>query len=342
MTEPALKKLSTSDAKLSSLWESITCGDLIAEKKDHKVISIGSNESVTSACEILAKHGISSAPIYDKAQDMVLGVFDFRDLAACLVNVVGEMDAETMGKKNLALKDILRHEKAQLAADLSQHDKFHSVQTTAKLTEALQFFGLGQHRVFVVDKEKHIVGVLSQSDALQYLHKHINETGLTDCTLDALGIVRPREQVVHIDQEQSVLSALKAMQNYSVTSVCVSQNKQLAGNFSMGDVKYLLKLGRLRTLLLPLREVLQTIRLAKDKERRYQSQVPVFTAHLDMTLGKAVGRMAATRTHRLWITDNKQSIQGVMTLSDVLKTLTPIQAREHWKAFPLIKFVPAV
>jgi CBS-domain-containing membrane protein len=338
--EPSLKK-STNEKKLGNLWESVTCGQLAGEN-NRKLISIGSNDSVVKACEILAEHGISSAPIVDRERNMLLGVFDFRDLAACLLNVVGSLDVEEVRKGNWSLKDVLKHEKAELASDLSQHDKFHSVQSDAPLLSAVQYFGLGQHRVFVLDKEKAIKGVLSQSDALKFLDKHMDDTGLGLSTIESLGVIRPREQVVHVPDDQSVLQALKLMQSHGVSSLCVTRGGALAGNFSMGDVKYLLKLGRLSTLLQPLKAVLQNIRLAKDHERKHESQVPTFTTTPDMCFGKAVGRLVATRSHRLWVIDSQRQVHGLMSLSDVLRTLTPKKARDHWKEFPLISFVPAV
>jgi len=65
----------------------------------------------------------------------------------------------------------LEEHSADFAADLSQHDKFHSVLDSDTLLGAVEYFGQGQHRVVVLNKKKELVGLLSQSDALRYLEK---------------------------------------------------------------------------------------------------------------------------------------------------------------------------
>eukprot|EP00457_Paulinella_chromatophora_P005971 gb/GEZN01005989.1/.p1 GENE.gb/GEZN01005989.1/~~gb/GEZN01005989.1/.p1 ORF type:complete len:372 (+),score=43.26 gb/GEZN01005989.1/:72-1118(+) len=338
------KTITAQDGKLEALWTGITCGELALEKK-LKLITIPHNATVSDACLVLAQNGISSAPIYDNDEGVVVGMFDFRDLGACLVRVTEKLTPEELAKADVKLSTILSHESAELASDLSKHNHFHSVYDTSPLIEAVAFFGQGQHRVLVLNKSRDIVGILSQSDALQYLKKNIKASGMADVTLESLKVIAPKEQVVAIPQDRSVLDALKLMQSKAVSSLAmVDREGNLCGNFSITDIKYLLKLGRLDTLHHSVHDFIRKVRLAKDMEMHGKTQALVFTATTDAKLESVVGKLAATRAHRLWIIHNPSStdrgVAGVVTLSDILRTLTPKESQALWKHQPLISFVP--
>lgn len=347
------KRQSTSDAKLTQLWNSITCGEL-ASQKEKALVSIPHNASVTRACEILASNGISSAPIIDKSgvRPRVAGVFDFRDLGACIVKVVSKMaeDAKQKGtaspaeRPHLKLKDILTHEAAELASDLSHHDKFYWVTTTAPLIEAVEYFGVGAHRVFVVDEsDGDVKGIVSQSDALTFLNDHIESTGLAGTMVRDLEMINTKDKVVRISNQRSLWEGLQMMQRYEISSLCVMDGNKIWGNLSMGDIKYLVQVGRIESLMHSIKEFTQTVRLLKDKENRYQTRAPTFSAPDDATLKSIVERLVKTRAHRLWLhAPSSDILSGLVSLSDVLRSLTPKENQAHWKNQPLISFVPAV
>jgi len=99
-------------------------------------------------------------------------MFDFRDLAALLIKVFSQPLTDQQKKMLSNLKAVLNHLSAELASDLSQHDKFYSVEEDSSLLDAIDFFAKGMHRVVVLNQSKELVGVLSQSDALKYFfHK---------------------------------------------------------------------------------------------------------------------------------------------------------------------------
>jgi len=154
-----------------------------------------------------------------------------------------------------------------------------------------------------------------------------------------------RKKVTSVPQDASVLDAFKVMnkENYSSVAVLDHQGTVVA-NFSLTDIKYLLKLDKLDLLHKNLKEAIQQIRLEKDRENEYKSQMPVFTVTRDTSLKRAVGKLLATKSHRLWIV--KDSIDhhpvGVLSLSDLLHILTPKQSAKHWSKHPLIDFVPAI
>jgi len=191
------------------------------------------------------------------------------------------------------------------------------------------------------------VGILSQSDALSYFHKKLTSGDLEwlkNKTLDELKLWH--EGVVSIDESATVLEGLKLMYNKGLSSVAVIDSEKrnfISANMSMTDIKYLVHQGKLDSLKLPIKTFVQEVRLAKDREAEYKTSLPVFVVTKDTTLQAAVGKLVATRTHRLWIVKSllNHEVVGVVSLSDILRGLTPPHSQHRWKHQPYITFVPA-
>lgn len=61
-----------------------------------------------------------------------------------------------------------------------------------------------------------------------------------------------------------------------------------------------------------------------------KDKLPVFDVMETSTLGYAVGKMIATRAHRVWVVDRVQGPPiSVVTLTDVFGVITPADKPEH-------------
>ncbi len=90
---------------------------------------------------------------------------------------------------------------------------------------------------------------------------------------------------------------------------------------------------------------MKDVRLRKDKENAFETKVPVFQLPQTATLRKAIGSLCATRTHRIWVVTPDHKPIAVVTLSDILRILTPRTNAYYANAPPGVKpvrFVPAV
>jgi len=144
-------KLTEEDEKLEELWTSIKCKDLTAKQK---VITIKAKSSVLSAAEVLARNRVSSAPVVSEEDEVICGMFDFRDLGATLIKAFSQELSEEDKKSLTTLKAVLQKHSAELSTDMSKHDKFYSVNEDHPLLDAVEYFGKGLHRILVLDNEK--------------------------------------------------------------------------------------------------------------------------------------------------------------------------------------------
>jgi len=179
---------------------------------------------------------------------------------------------------------------------------------------------------------------------LRFLSDKLNKelSALGDQTLSELDLVPGAKDVVTVTEDASVLDAFKILNSKGLSSIALVNHKgELMANLSMADIKYLLQFNRLDLLFQSTKHFIQEVRLAKDKEHEYKSQAPIFTVTKDTSFKHAVGKLLATKSHRMWVTKDSLAHHpiGVITLSDILRVLTPkATAKKHW---PFISFVPA-
>jgi len=240
---------------------------------------------------------------------------------------------------------VLSKHSTDLASDLSQHNKFYTVNEDDCLLTAVEFFGQGIHRVCILNKDRKITGVLSQSDAIAYFYNELRKPEnkwLAEKSVGELKIVH--EGVISLEENATVLEGLKLMQSKGLSSIALTDKKgAVTSNFSMSDIKYLIHLDQLNLLHHTCAQFIQEVRLKKDQENDYKTSLPVFVITKDQTLEHVVGKLQATRTHRVWVVQSPGDHRavGLVSLSDILKALTPQTSEHLWEHHPYMTFVPS-
>ena len=54
-----------------------------------------------------------------------------------------------------------------------------------------------------------------------------------------------------------------------------------------------------------------------------KASFPVFDASPSVTLDYAIRKLVAVKAHRLWIVDEEGKLNGVLSLTDIIKVLLP-------------------
>lgn len=228
---------------------------------------------------------------------------------------------------------MLSKQAVKLAANSSQHDNFYSTNASGTLLDAVGLFGQGVHRVNVLDDQGNFSGVVSQSDALALLAKHAMDEALAplmNAPISQLGLCSPRE-VLTVPEGTAVIDAIKLLCDSGLTSLpVVDRRGMLLSVVSTTDIKYLFQSDELGLLHQDVHKFATETRRLQQAEMKFKATVPVFGCSPDMALGAVVGRLAATRAHRLWLHNAEGQLQGVITLSDVLRLLTPAPHKPKW------------
>ncbi|KAI8391021.1 uncharacterized protein BYT42DRAFT_179008 [Radiomyces spectabilis] len=318
-------------------WTMVHASALV---KNQKVVTIDGAMPVEEACNVLVEHNISSAPVYNghhEAKDHAIthprsyvGMIDYGDFMSYILLVLQKCPAPINSGENVPgdtfeVKDIVRRALAgqsipvKLASDLSRKNPFYSILPEATLLSAMEEFACGIHRVCVMAADGEVLGILSQSTVVQYLFDNRKSYSdieqLMNQTLRQLNL--GEADVIAVGAESIVLDALSLMRQYGVSSVAVlGNNGEIVGNISMTDVK------SYRYQLLWTR-CFQFVRIVRTQQGidDGQDRLPVFDVRLDTTLGYATAKLLATKSHRVWVTDERDRAIGVVSLTDIIRVI---------------------
>ncbi|CAO3693459.1 unnamed protein product [Umbelopsis ramanniana] len=300
------------------------------------VITIDGSLPIEEACETLLNNNISSAPVYDSTPPTstaidhprsYIGMFDYGDLISYIL-IVLRKEFPPEDESTLEIKELIKmamggkQVPVKLASDLSRKNPFCSVLPEATLISVLDEFSCGTHRVAVTLPNGEIMGILSQSRVIEYLYRNITHfPELHRVASKSLRQLHLGEApVISVDSDSIVLDALSLMNKHGVSSLAViGPTNSLVGNISLTDVKHIIK-NQQKLLWNSCFHFINNIRVSQgvlDGQDRH----PVFDVKLDTTLLMTMGKLVATKAHRLWVTDEADAVIGLVSLTDLLRAI---------------------
>ncbi|KAI9262538.1 hypothetical protein EDC94DRAFT_671612 [Helicostylum pulchrum] len=327
-------------------WTMVKASSLV---EDQKVISIEGSLPVEEACNILIKNNISAAPVYnaevkegsDKSAIVharsYVGMFDYGDVIAYILLILQNMpppdeeiqEGNSYAGENLTfeIKDIIRRAiegeeiPVKLASDLSQKNPFYSILPEATLLSAVEEFAYGTHRVCVLNPDGSIKSILSQSAVARYIYdnqRHFPDIeAIMNKTLRQLGL--GESDVIAVNADSPVLDALSLMSKYGVSSVAVLGHMGIVlGNISMTDVKHVMKSYRHQLLWKTCFQFVSLVRTEQGIDDG-EDRLPVFDVRLETSFGFAIGKLLATKSHRVWVLDERERAIGVVSITDIMR-----------------------
>lgn len=132
-----------------------------------------------------------------------------------------------------------------------------------------------------------------------------------------------RTQVVRVLTNSTVLEALEKMSEFSVSSIAIVEpNGQLFGNISMADIRFIFQNNHYDRLWMHCSSFVSMTLSQKGLENDGKDRFPVFSSSIETALKFALEKILVTRTHRLWIADEQDKLEGVVSLTDILRVFT--------------------
>ncbi|MCJ1477065.1 cell separation during budding [Lambiella insularis] len=290
-------------------WRDITVGELVDSGEVRFVeidtgIEDATNLLITSSANVLLvrlSHRETSA----------IGTFDYKDLNQYLLFATGSLqpDAEhrvffdeLASKAQQGRKIPVKDAKA-----LGSKEPFVILPSTANLTEAVETFGGGVHRIVIVQEgSDKVTGILSQWNLIKFLWENGRSFQSIDQlypqTIKDLGI--GSQSVISINGDKPLKEALVLMDGEGVSSLAVVDNQQnVVGNISTVDVKLLTKSSSAPLLDNTYIHFISVI-LSTRGMNEGQDSVPVFHVSSYSTLAHTVAKLVATKSHRMWVVDS--------------------------------------
>jgi len=310
-------------AQLRKLLES-TSVDTIPTPKG-QIVVVHSHEFIVDGFSKLLDNRILSAPVYDKASGKYTGFLDIRDLVSfCVFIHDSNVQAENLlDIVNFGVKMFKHAFDGVTVTYLSRRNPFHAVKPGSPLSEAVDILARGVRRVPVVNEQNEVVNIISQSSIVQFLQHHIAEFAPSvDKAIADLQI--GSSPVMSVNKDTKAIDVFRLMDHHQRSGVAVvDEHGVIVGNTSGHDLKLFIMRPSLAVLQQPIMQFLNQIR-----SLNIDIMVPVVTCAIRDHFPLALGKLAATRVHRVFIVDDEYHPVRVISITDVLRYIKTESGKE--------------
>jgi CBS domain-containing protein len=277
--------------------------------------------TVAEALRKMARFNISSVPVTKSRRDnSILGFVDMLDFLAFFCKTAGIKIGEKIESEGLKGKtDSFRNATLSQLCDFGGRNPFCLVHGEESLSDVVQQYFKGIHRIAITDDSGDVVGVVSQWTIANYL--------ATVPTDDKEWIPSLRESVcktdysknpICCDKSKSTLEAFMLMNENKLSCIGITgENGTLCGVLSSSDLKgFQLFLDDFSDLLQPVDQFLNTIRRKQGRRENF-----AVTVSPDTTVKEVIEKLNEEIIHRVFIVDEQYKPIGVFSLSDLMKNL---------------------
>jgi len=327
--------------QVEKILNSCTVDDVLFERE---IVSLSVDSRVQDALTTLTENHIISAPVYDPTESKFVGFVDYNDLIELIVECYKTRKAQGTH----VFKDVDSY-LTSMALDaehpfksvlnLSRRNPYVAVPCGTKLLDVARLLSQTDsivHRI-AVEKDGKIVKIISQSHIVDILAANIKVFAhVLEGNLAGAAFVKP---VAAVAATTPILDALEKICQNRVSGVAVvdPDNSTLIGNLSGSDIRALLATEEIHFDFFKLTAV-QVVQVSRQMLPKHpkpddaKSFAAVITVHPDTPVVDAIIKLAATKLHRLYITDAAGLPVGVLTLGDILR---------HWVRTPKTVAIPA-
>jgi CBS domain-containing protein len=292
--------------------DELTVGDLVVAGA---LVKIDEHASLLDAIRALQSHNITSCPVTDHSGH-ILGWVSWSSILSFLVDFVWESkeDARNVFPRTAALTKADLQRLNGVASSASIHGvlqaasatKLKSVRLDSPLYDAMKLLSKGrQHLAPVVDKDKKLVGVISQRDLLKFFA--LDPTRLGPVRVNTVrGLAMATGHVSCVRHTDLALDAFFSItqQGFGGAGI-IDADGHLVGNLSTCDLA-LMDLDFLR-LQNPVADFV-----------RWQSPKTVNDTN---TLEQVVNTLYTEKIRRLYLVNSQGAPVGIVTLTDVIRSI---------------------
>jgi CBS domain-containing protein len=286
-------------------------GDLLHPGK--QIFCFKYNDPLTFVSNTLSENKILSAPILKDNKPM--GFVDTLDMCQYLVHCWREQRDAGGQVDTSKLPEKFSGSSVQKFINFSGRDAYHSVKEDATLEQCLEMMHKEEftaHRLAVHNKENKIIGIISQTDIMQWVANHLDKLPKGDKTLKELGLLKP---VVMARAEAMLGDVLDILCQSKVSGLAlVDSEGKIVSNFSASDLR-----GLQRAVYSWFNK--STIDFLQHFG---MGPKPPIVQSGDTTFkdcAEKLAHLSKERIHRVYLVDNEDRPVGVVSLSDVMPLL---------------------
>ncbi|KAL6077474.1 CBS domain containing protein, variant 2 [Balamuthia mandrillaris] len=316
---------------------------------ENRVFVAERTDKVVDVFKGLIKHNFLSVPVLMKTGHKYYGFLDMGDIVQYVCDHFGahrlsssedfwNLVAEEEAFQEKTVNDIMKGPR-------TLRNPFHPIKSDYSLLYAIEALAKDPqlHRLTVIDDNRRIMNLLTQSQVVEFLQKNLNLIGSKKDKPLNLVTALPRE-VFSIKMSQQAIEAFQLMESevsifhtslflrtlltsinfdlkgVSGVAVVDDETGKLMSALSLRDLKAITEDGRLFWRLFQkannfIRHLKADLRSADERPRS------VVFCKMDNTLGDVINMCAEHKIHRVFIVDDEKKPISVVSLKDVLLEL---------------------
>jgi len=304
--------------------------NLAYKKPKGVVFYVDRTDKIKDVFKGLVNQGFTSVPVLQKTKNKWFGNIDLQDI----VDFYTENFGEVLGKEGVEFWDMIAEKEGFLdktVDDVMQSPRtrgnpFHPVLVGYSLFSAVEMLAREPHlhRVPVIDEQRNLKSVLTQSQVVEYIHENINLIGsLKDKKVGTMKNVY--KEVKSIDLDTPAIKGFQLMTASGFSGLAVLDGHgRVTDNLSARDLKAIRFENQLfHRLFFPVKEFLRIL----DDERNIGEKRPVIRKIVreSDTLEHVINVLVSYQIHRVYLVDDNDKPLGVVSLKDVLLELISVQ-----------------
>jgi len=301
-------------AMASSGLRHVRLSEALGALSQRKLISVRIDTSLREVLNTLNANRILSVPVMEANKGFV-GMIDVLDLVRFTAfNYLASQDASVMDDNLQTAPEMFTqfefegNTAKEVLRMTPRGDNFHVMNEDDTLGDVAKILSSEDHRV-LVGRDLN-AKLFSQTDMARFIIENRTklEPGLLDTPLRQLNLRRKVESVSH---RTPTIKAYGHLLRSKVSALAVlDENHKLVGNLSASDLRGIND-QNLRELMHPVHQFLA----------RAGSKNQVIRCFHEDKLGDAINKLLENHVHRLWMTDGQGKPVGVLSLTDVIRTV---------------------
>lgn len=288
-----------------------------------KILFSWRDDPISSVWESLIKNNYMSMPVMTHMPERYAGFVDVSDIVGHLFKLFDDAPEHQTEDfwKHLSASDTFGETmvKEVMKNPLTHRNYFHPISVGFSMLHAFELLAKekGLHRLPVVNERRELVNLITQSQVVNYLFRHIELIGpkmdkpLTRC---------PQffKSIVSCSIMDTVQSAFSLMTTESVTGLAVLDLEgHLVENISTRDIKGVdFSLKKFWRFYQTTKAYLRHIRA--EYERLHSRPHQAVYLSKEHTIGDAIRMLSSNHIHRVYICDDHKKPVGLITLKDLL------------------------
>lgn len=276
------------------------------------VIEVNVTMSPIDAANVLWKHNILGAPVWDDAKKEYVGFFDMRDILSAVVAANKEQDDGPYLPISTKALDHMHVTLSYLAA----RNPFISCTADTPLAEVCRLLTEHRcHRIPILGDDGRCTTIISQSALVKFLSKNVKDP-LSE-TLEQAGLAYKKD-IVAVKDTASASEVFDTLDAHRLSGIAVvdEEDGHLVGNTSARDIK-MAALDEGKTAMD--KDILSYLAAVRQATPVKNERHPSAHVHEDSTVGHAVHLLAKTGYHRLFVVNEEIKPVGVISVADVIR-----------------------